>query len=204
MVQDVKQPQNIALAGSNIKDHVDLDLRTKVSRYISYLLRHNPEDLEMDKYGLVDIDELHKKLRQRFHVDKRLIFEITEESRRKRFEIVGNNIRALYGHTIHVEQELIEEKAIKVLYHGTTYDSAMKILREGLKPMRRAWVHLSPTVEVAREVGLRRTRNPTILAIDVEVARKEGIAFYKATDKVYLCGRLLPKYIMKTRTPQMP
>ena len=202
MVQDVKQPQNIALAGSNIKDQVDLDLRTKVSRYISYLLRHNPEDLEMDKYGFVDLDELHKKLRQRFHIDKRLIFEIAEESKRKRFEIIENQIRALYGHTIHIEQEQVEENAIKVLYHGTTHDSAMKILREGLKPMRRTWVHLSPTVEVAREVGLRRTRNPTILAIDVEVARKEGTIFYKATDKVYLCGPLLPKYIRNNRTLQ--
>jgi len=53
MVQDVKQPQNIALADSNIKDQVDLDLRTKVSRYISYLLRHNPEDLKINKHGLV-------------------------------------------------------------------------------------------------------------------------------------------------------
>ena len=129
MVQDVKQPQNIALAGSNIKDHVDHDLRTKVSRYISYLLRHNPEDLEMDKYGFVDLDELHKKLRQRFHIDKRLIFEIAEESKRKRFEIIENQIRALYGHTIRIEQERVEENAIKALYHGTTYDSAMKILR---------------------------------------------------------------------------
>jgi len=53
MAQDVKQPQNIVLAGSNIKDHVDLDLRTKVSRYISYLLRHNPEDLKINKQGPV-------------------------------------------------------------------------------------------------------------------------------------------------------
>lgn len=184
-----------------MKDRADLDLKTKVSRYTSYLLRHNPENLEMDKCGFVDLDELHKKLRQRFHVDKRLIIEIAEESKRKRFKIIENQIRALYGHTIHVEQELIEEKTIKVLYHGTTHDSAMKILREGLKPMKRTWVHLSPTVEVAREIGLRRTRNPTILMIDVEAARKEGIAFYKATDKVYLCEPLLPKHIMNTRTP---
>ena len=68
--------------------------------------------------------------------------------------------------------------------------------------MRRTWVYLSPTVEVAREVGLRRTRNPTILAIDVEVARKEGAIFYKATDKIYLCGPLLPKYIRNSRTLQ--
>ncbi len=69
------------------------NLRAKVSKYISYLLRHNSEDLEMDKYGFVDLDELHKKLRQHFHINKQFIFEITDESKRKRFEIVDNRIR---------------------------------------------------------------------------------------------------------------
>jgi len=149
----------------------------------------------MDKYGFVDLDELHEKLRQHFHINKQFIFEITDESKRKRFEIVDNRIRALYGHTIRIEQQLVEENAIQLLYHGTTHDSALKILKEGLKPMKRTWVHLSPTVDIAREIGLRRTRNPIILMIDVEAARKDGVVFYRATDKVYLCGPLLSRYI---------
>ncbi len=173
------------------------DLKVKVSKYMSYLLRHNPEDLEMNKYGFVDLDELVKKIKEHFNVDERLVLEIVEKSDRRRFEIVGNRIRALYGHSVPVELELEEDREVKVLYHGTTLDAAHKILREGLKPMRRRWVHLSPTIEIATIVGLRRTKNPVIFEIDVEKARKNGLKFYKATDKVYLCSYVPPKYIKR-------
>lgn len=171
------------------------NLRTTVSRYMSYLLRHNPGNLKMDKHGFIDIHELLEKLRKRFRIDKEFIFEIVDKSKRKRFEIVGNKIRALYGHTVPVKLELEEDKTVKLLYHGTTPEAAAKILKEGLKPMKRRWVHLSPTVEIATEVGLRRTNNPVILEIHAEAARKNSLRFYKATDKVYVCGAIPPRYI---------
>lgn len=170
-------------------------LKTEISKYMSYLLRHNPEDLNVDKDGFVSLKELLKKLNERFQVDENLIREIVEKSDKKRFEMVGDKIRAIYGHTIPVEIQFEEDKTIKRLYHGTTTKAASEILRTGLKPMKRRWVHLSPTVEIAVEVGLRRTIKPVILEIDAEAARKDGIQFYRATDKVYLCKYLPPKYI---------
>jgi putative RNA 2'-phosphotransferase len=95
------------------------ELKVKVSRYMSYLLRHNPENLKMDSYGFVSLDELVKKIKERFQVDEYFILEIVERSDRKRFEIVENKIRALYGHTIPVKLELEEDKVVRVLYHGT-------------------------------------------------------------------------------------
>jgi len=170
-------------------------LKVKVSRYMSYLLRHNPEDLEMDRHGFTDVDKLVEKLEERFTVDKEIVFEIVERSDRRRFEIIGNKIRALYGHTIPVKLELEEDRLVKVLYHGTTSDAAHKIMRDGLKPMKRRWVHLSPTIEVAMEVGERRTNKPVILKINVAAARKSGMRFYRATNKVYVCNAVLPRYL---------
>ncbi|MEM3726187.1 MAG: RNA 2'-phosphotransferase [Candidatus Bathyarchaeia archaeon] len=169
--------------------------KIKISKYISYLLRHNPKNLNMDKSGFVSLKELLKKLNERFQVDEKLIREIIEKSDKKRFEIIGDKIRAIYGHTIPVEIQFEEDKTIKRLYHGTRAEAASEILKTGLKPMKRRWVHLSPTMEIAMEVGLRRTRKPVILEIDAEAARKDGIRFYRATDKVYLCEHLPPKYI---------
>ena len=169
--------------------------RAKVSRYVSYLLRHNPENLKMDSHGFVDLDELLNKLRKRFQIDKKFILEMVEKSDRERFQIVENKIRALYGHTIPVKLELGEDKVATVFYHGTTPDAASKILKAGLRPMKRKMVHLSPTIEIAREVGLRRTQKPVILEINAEAARKGGLRFYKATDKVYLCPNVAPRYI---------
>ena len=164
---------------------------------MSYLLRHNPENLKMDERGFVSLDELFQKVRERFHVDKELIFDIVEKSERKRFEIVDGKIRALYGHSVPVRLGLREDKDVKVLYHGTTREAASRILREGLKRMKRRWVHLSPTIEIATRVGLRRTNKPVILEIDAEKARRKGIKFYKATDKVYLTEYVSPEYIKR-------
>ena len=175
------------------------DLKVRVSKYMSYLLRHDPENLKMDRHGFVFVDELLEKLNERFEIDKEIILEIVERSDRKRFEMLGDRIRALYGHTIPMKLELEEDRVVEVLYHGTTPDAASRILKVGLKPMKRRWVHLSPTVEIAREVGLRRTRNPVILEVDVEEARRDGVRFYKATDKVYVCNAIPRRYIARAQ-----
>ncbi|RLI19641.1 RNA 2'-phosphotransferase [Candidatus Bathyarchaeota archaeon] len=135
------------------------DLKTKVSKYMSYLLRHNPEDLKMDSQGFVDLEDLIKKLKEKFQIDRNLIFEIVRKSERKRFEIKNGKIRALYGHSIPVKLKLKEDRTVKVLYHGTTPEAAAKILKTGIKPMKRKWVHLSPTIEIAKQIALRRTNN---------------------------------------------
>ena len=180
------------------------DLKVRTSKYMSYLLRHNPEDLKMNRHGFVHINELLKKLRKRFPADEELVLNIARESERKRFEIVGGEIRALYGHTIPVELEFEEADDIAVLYHGTTPEVASKILAVGLKSMKRQWVHLSPTIELAIEVGMRRTRNPVILEIDANAARRDGLRFYKATDKVYVCNAVPPRFLRKVTSTNHP
>lgn len=170
-------------------------LKTKVSKYMSYLLRHNSENLEMDDHGFIFLDQLLEKLRERFPLDRDLLLDIVERSDRKRFEIAGDKIRALYGHTIPVELELEEDRTVKVLYHGTTPKAASKILKTGLKPMKRRRVHLSPTIEMAIVVGRRRTDSPVVLEIDAQAAREKGVKFYKATEKVYLSGYIKPEYV---------
>ena len=188
------RPQNNV---SRINVPVEQDLKVKVSRYMSYLLRHNPENLKMNRHGFVDLDEFLKKIKERFQVDKEFIFEIAEKSERKRFEIVEDTIRALYGHTIPVQLELEEDKTVKVLYHGTTNDAASKILKVGLKAMKRRWAHLSPTIEIATDIGLRRSKEPVVLEIDTEAARKNGTRFLRATNTVYLCSHIRPEHIKR-------
>ena len=172
------------------------DVKTGISKYMSYLLRHNPEDLKMDNEGFVQLDQLLSKVKMRYPVvDRKLLMSIVQESDKKRFEIMDGRIRALYGHTIDMNVNLREDKQVMALYHGTTLQAVREIIKTGLKPMKRKWVHLSPTRDVAFEVGKRRTETPVILAIDVLKARINGMKFYKATDKVYLCQYVPAKYI---------
>ncbi|NIQ04576.1 MAG: RNA 2'-phosphotransferase, partial [Candidatus Korarchaeota archaeon] len=64
-------------------------------------------------------------------------------------------------------------------------------------PMRRKWVHLSPTKEIAVEVGQRRTSTPIILEVNAKNARKGGLKFFKATERVIICREIPPQYIKR-------
>ncbi len=149
----------------------------------------------MDRQGFVNIDELLQKVKMRFQIRKALLLQIAENGDNKRFEVIEGRIRALYGHSVPIELELEEERDLEVFYHGTTEEAASKIMREGLRSMKRNWVHLSPTPDIAVNVGLRRTDRPVILEIDGRTARGEGTRFYRATSNVFLCKQVPPRHI---------
>jgi putative RNA 2'-phosphotransferase len=179
---------------------VECGLRVEVSKFVSFLLRHDPQGLVMDEEGFVDLDELVSKVKLSFpSVDEQFLRRLVEESSRKRFEIVGNRIRALYGHSFPVYLRLEEDRRVEWLYHGTTSEAAVVILVKGLQPMKRQWVHLSPTKDIATQVGKRRTSSPVILVVNCAEARKAGLKFYKASDQVYLCKSVPAKHIRKLR-----
>ena len=167
-----------------------------LSKEISYALRHAPweYELELDENGFVPIAQLLHALNESNGYDREIVQadleQIIATSEKKRHEIVGDKIRALYGHT--VPQIIKKEPGIPpaVLYHGTTHRALPQILQDGLKPMQRQYVHLSIDVETATRVGKRRDPEPIILKIDTEAAQKAGIQFYIGNDKVWLCNRV--------------
>jgi putative RNA 2'-phosphotransferase len=180
---------------------VECGLRVKVSKFVSFLLRHDSRGLVMDEEGFVDLDELVSKVKLSFPgVDGRFLRRLVNESERKRFEIVGNRIRALYGHSVPVYVRLEEDVLVEWLFHGTTFKAAREILEKGLQPMKRLWVHLSPTIDIAAQVGKRRTSNPVILVVNCAEARRAGLKFYKASDQVYLCKFVPARFIRRLRS----
>ena len=168
----------------------------ELSKEISYALRHAPweYELELVEQGFVPIAQLLHALNESNEFEREIIQadleQIIANSEKKRHEIVGDKIRALYGHT--VPQIIKKEPGIPpaVLYHGTTHRALPQILQDGLKPMQRQYVHLSIDVETATRVGKRRDPEPVILKIDTEAAQKAGIQFYIGNDKVWLCNRV--------------
>lgn len=50
----------------------------KVRMQVSCLFRFEPLNSKMDRHGLVDLDELLEKLRERFQISDKLIIEIVE------------------------------------------------------------------------------------------------------------------------------
>lgn len=172
-----------------------------LSKKISYALRHAPweYELELDEQGFVPIAQLLHALNESNDYDREIVQadleQIIATSEKKRHEIVGDKIRALYGHT--VPQIIKKELGIPpaVLFHGTSHKALPQILQDGLKPMQRQYVHLSVDVDTATRVGKRRDGNPVILKIDAEAAQKAGIQFFIGNDKVWLCKEMPKDYL---------
>lgn len=173
----------------------------KLSKEVSYALRHAPweYELEVDEEGFVKVEQLLNALNSSKGYDRKITKEdleyITLNSDKTRHEIKDDKIRALYGHSI--PNKITKTKAIppSILYHGTAHRFVESILKDGLLPMGRQYVHLSVDTDMATLVGKRRDDDPVILQIDALKANEEGIVFYIGNDKVWLCDKLPAKYI---------
>ncbi len=172
-----------------------MENRVKISKQMAYLLRHNPQGMEISREGFTGLDKLLDRLRERWpDLKESDIRSVVAEDPKGRYEIKGERIRARYGHSIDV-QPTLDETDVDTLYHGTTKKASEEILGEGLRPKGRQKVHLSKTVESAVQVGQRRTRNPVILKIDVGKAKEEGIKVERASDEVYVTDYIPPRFI---------
>lgn len=175
----------------------------KLSKKISYALRHSPESfgLVMDAKGFVDIDALLRGLNelQVFERDitRHDIEYIMKIMEKKRFEIVGDRIRAFYGHSIDSVVEHVEKIPPKILYHGTAHKFEQSIKEKGLLPMNRQFVHLSEDIETAVSVGKRRDKKPLIYSIDTEKAMEKGIKFYIGNEDVWLTAKVPPELLVE-------
>ncbi len=162
----------------------------KVSRYLSKHLRHRPErlGLRLEPGGWVGVEDLLKACaRHRFPISCEELGEVVERNDKRRFAFdpSGTRIRAQQGHSVPVDLELEPLAPRTVLYHGTNEGVVPAILREGLSPMGRHHVHLSPDPETARKVGARRGR-PVVLEVDAGSMHRDGWEFYRSGNGVWL------------------
>ena len=151
----------------------------------------------MDENGFVPLSELFEALRRKFPDFRETDLDIIlRNSEKRRFEVKGDRIRAIYGHSIEVRIEYPEYYPVGPLYHGTVSMFLDSILREGLKPMGRLMVHLTRSIQAAREVALRRGKEEEIVILEINAVRafRDGLKFWDAGD-VILTEYVPPKYL---------
>ncbi len=188
--------------------------RTRLSKSVGHALRHAPHDygLDPDPEGWVDVDALLEALRLKRRAWAKLarddLARMIEASEKRRYEIRGGRIRALYGHSYPVASSDPERPPDR-LYHGTPPRTAERILAEGLRPMGRHRVHLSTDVRDAVAVGRRRSSKPAVLCVRAADAWNAGVAFYSSAsalagrrpdggrepNDVWLAGEIPPRFI---------
>lgn len=159
------------------------------SKRLAYLLRHSNLP---NRNGWVRVSVLLNEMSitlQRLRV-------IVEEDTKGRFEFSENesSIRALYGHSIDVDLELKQSIPPSILYHGTAEKYLENIMKDGLKPRKRNYVHLSEMIDMAMQVGARHGK-PIVLAIDTAAMISVGYKFYKAQNGIWLTGDIPPQFL---------
>ncbi len=173
---------------------------TELSKEISYALRHAPQEygLKLDEQGWVKTEELINALKKHgkyADLTEKDIADMIQISEKKRHEIDGDKIRALYGHST---DEKIKKDAAQppdILYHGTTHKFLNKIFEQGLISKNRQYVHLSKDIDTAITVGKRRDNNPIVLKIDAKAAWNNGVKFYLGNENIWLAEDIDVKYI---------
>src|SRR4051812_24517870 len=95
-----------------------------ISKFLSLILRHAPEtiNLELDKNGWADVDELLSKAAQhRRPFTAERLEEVVETSDKQRFAFNADHtkIRANQGHSIDIDLELTPQQPPEFLFHGT-------------------------------------------------------------------------------------
>lgn len=178
---------------------MDEKRKTKISKFLSLILRHAPEtiDLKLDENGWADVKELLEKSAQNGNAFTREELETvveTNDKKRFTFDDSGEKIRASQGHSIEVEIGFEEKTPPEILYHGTAEKNVEAILQNGLRKMQRHHVHLSTEIETARVVG-NRYGKPVIFKIETEKMLAENFKFYVSANGVWLVESVPPEFL---------
>jgi putative RNA 2'-phosphotransferase len=164
----------------------------RLSKRMSKALRHQPEriGLTLDPAGWVPVADLVNAL----GITAAELREVVAQNDKKRFTIDGDRIRANQGHSVEVSLGLPTAVPPDQLFHGTVAQFLDDIMRDGLRPMSRHDVHLSPDVETARRVGARRGR-PLILTVDARAMHEDGHEFQLSANGVWLTQHVPARYL---------
>ncbi|WP_433031260.1 RNA 2'-phosphotransferase [Actinomycetospora sp. CA-053990] len=168
--------------------------RVRLSKRLSRALRHDPGrvGLTLDAEGWASVDALCRAL----HVSRADVEDVVAHGSKARFELADGRIRARYGHSLPGHVALPAADPPDELFHGTSSPVVDAILRDGLLPGGRQYVHLSPDPDTALTVGARHGR-PVVLVVDARAAAADGVVFRRGNDDTWLTDALDPRYLRR-------
>lgn len=172
---------------------------TKVSKFISLILRHKPEEIgiTLDKHGWAKVSELIKGVSKNypgFSMD--ILEEIVRTDEKQRYSFNDNHtlIRANQGHSIPVDVELKALVPPEYLYHGSGWKYYNSIVDQGLIAKSRLYVHLSEDIDTAYITG-KRHGDPVVFRIRSGEMYGDGFEFYKSVNNVWLTEKVPVDYL---------
>jgi putative RNA 2'-phosphotransferase len=178
------------------------DLIERITRSLAYMLRHQPEefDLELDAQGFGEMREVVRALSERLGEDitQEDVESAISSGDRPRYEIAGDKVRALYGHSIDIDPGKPAQPP-EVLYVGINSRDAKRAVQYGLRGGRRRFLHLARTIEDARETGRRTGVEYSVLEVHALEAWEEGVDFYDR-QALFLAEHIPTEFLSLTET----
>lgn len=167
---------------------------TKVSKFLSLILRHKPEEagITLDHHGWANVEKLTKGISEKYaEFTTDILEEIvrTDEKQRYSFNEDHTKIRANQGHSIPVDLGLQPINPPEYLYHGTGEKYRQSIDNIGLIPKSRLHVHLSDDFATAVNVGARHG-DPVVYRVHAKQMVDFGFIFYRSENGVWLTDRV--------------
>lgn len=194
------------MSGNKVKKYEE-----ELSIYISYLLRHCPEDagLTMYDFGWVNVNDLLagiNKAENKYIIDKGLLDKIVANDKKKRYSYNEDEtqIKANQGHSVKgILFDFKEATPPEILYHGTALRFMQEIKAVGnILKMNRHAVHLSDNAETAEQVGKRHVNKElfvgdklVVLEVDTVKMLQDGYKFFISDNGVWLTEKVPLKYV---------
>ena len=174
---------------------------TSLDRALTHLLRHGgpARRVEIDDRGWASLDSVTRELGRALRLSRREaasgIAALVASQPSPRFEICARRIRALYGHSLPGVVAATPAPPPVRLLHGTSLGAEPKIRAEGLRAVRRSYVHLSSDLGYALAVARAHGPGWLILRIDSREAAARGVAFLTTAGHVWLAEAIPPEFI---------
>ncbi len=182
----------------------------RLVRVLAFALRHHPLrfGVGLDDDGFADLDELVVGIRFSHYdwatLDREQVEDAIRGTDPGRFEVRDGLVRARYGHSVALGSPGERRIPPELLLHGTSADAVATVLATGLRPMNRAFVHLTLDPDYAAQVVTAKGGG-VVLRVRAREAATDGIEFYQANAHVWLAREVPSRFLrMDVDAPVSP
>lgn len=172
----------------------------RIVRVLTFALRHQPLrfGVALDDEGFADLDELVVGIRFSHYdwatLDREQVQEAIRGTDAGRFEVRDGQVRARYGHSVVLGSPGERRSPPEFLLHGTPAETVASVLATGLRPMNRAFVHLTSDPDYAAQVAAAKGGG-VVLRVRANEAADDGVEFFRANPHVWLARHVPAHYL---------
>jgi putative RNA 2'-phosphotransferase len=173
----------------------------RLIRVLAFALRHQPLrfGVALDDEGFAGLDDLVVGIRFSHYdwatLDRQQIEDAVRRTDSERFEIRDGLVRARYGHSVMLGSPGERRAPPPVLLHGTSANAVDAVMTNGLRPMGRAFVHLTSNPDYAAQVAASKGGG-VMIRVAARAAAEAGDVFYRAGRHVWLAKAVAPTFLV--------